>query len=97
MSKRTYFHVLPRGKHWGCKTSSHANGCPKAANWLVVSNVARLLDKETYVAAVKQLARTSWKMYGRLGEVVVHNRNGQIGAGKGSRTTFGKDPRKSKG
>lgn len=86
--RRTTYHVLPRGSGWGCKLSGA---------WIVVWNTAQLLDKETYVAAVKQTARAAWKLDGRLSEVIIHNRNGQIGKGSESRVTYGKDPRKSKG
>lgn len=91
-SKRTIYHVMPRGDGWGCKVSGQ---------WIVVSNVAQLIDKKSYVAAVKALARKNWKERGCLGEVIVHNRKSKgrmkIGKGKGSRTTYGRDPEKSKG
>lgn len=86
--KRTTYEVRPRNGGWGCKV----NG-----KWIIVSNAAQLLSKETYVAAVKRLARDNYRMHCVLGEVVVYTRRGRIGKGSGSRTTYGRDPRKTKG
>jgi hypothetical protein len=80
---RTVYHVLPRGKGWGCKVSGV---------WCVVDNCASLCSKETYVAAVKARARQN-----KPSEVIVHNRNGKIGKGGGSRVTYGADPERHKG
>ena len=64
MRRHTY-HVLPRNGGGGCKLSGA---------WIVVSNAANLLDKETYVAAVKRLAKEN-----QPSRVVVYNRDGGIG------------------
>ena len=65
MRRKTY-RVLPRGKGWGGKLSG---------SWITVTNAAgdraSLLDKETYTAAVKKLAREN-----PPSTVIVHNRDG---------------------
>lgn len=95
MSKRVTYRILPRGVGWGCKVSGE---------WIVVDNCAQMMTKADYVRAVKALARGYWKHYGIISEVVIHvrgdgrlGRGARIGKGKGSKTTYGRDPRKSKG
>ena len=42
--------------------------------------------------------RDGWQRRGVLGELLVHRkRDGKIGKGRGSRSTYGKDPRESRG
>lgn len=93
--KRVTYHILPRGGGWGCKV----NG-----DWIIVDNCAQLMTKADYVRAVKALARNNWRNHGMVSEVIVHvrgdgrlGRGARIGKGRGSRTTYGRDPRKSKG
>jgi len=63
MRLKTY-RVFPRNGGWGCKLSGA---------WIVVSNAANLLDKETYVAAVRRLAKQN-----QPSRVIVYNRDGGI-------------------
>lgn len=96
MPKRAVYHVLPRNGGWGCKLNGE---------WIAVSNCATLLTKETYVRAVKALARSQWKERGIPTEVIVHVRRkkaklgsaSRIGKGHGSRSTYGNDPKRHKG
>lgn len=64
MMRHKTYHVFPRNGGWGCKLSGR---------WIVVSNAANLLDKETYVAAVKRLAKENTPS-----KVIVYNRDGGI-------------------
>ena len=93
--KRTTYRILPRGNGWGCKVNGE---------WVTLSNCASLMTKAEYVAAVKEHARQNWIDHELISEVVVHirgdgrlGRGARIGKGKGSKTTYGRDPRKSKG
>ncbi len=94
--KRTVYHVLPRGQGWGCKVGGE---------WIDVDHCAQLMTKIDYVRAVKNLARSRWKNDGIISEVVVHVRRkspklgsaSRIGKGSGSRTTYGRDPERTKG
>ena len=55
------------------------------------------LDKDRAMEQAKAHAKSWWLDRGQPVEVIVRTKSGHIGAGRGSRSTFGRDPRRSVG
>lgn len=54
-------------------------------------------SKDLAVKAACAQARHQWMSFKLPSEVVVRTKSGRIGEGRGSRFTYGRDPRRSKG
>ena len=53
--------------------------------------------RDEAIEFAKDRGRVYWSQFRKASEVIVRTKSGNIGVGRGSRTTFGRDPRRSVG